>query len=121
MDSSGEKGNAEERLLEPLSTHESIERSGGGAVIYDSSIIESVSEKTFSASAWRHVKPVDNVLQSGGRGYTLIISDGKREYVLRHYRRGGFIGRFVRDSYVWVWSIRRTSSPCACPVFGRCR
>ncbi len=102
MRSSDENGNADERLLDPLSTHESIERNAGGAVIYDSSIIDGVSEKTFSASAWRHVKPIDNVLQSGGRGYTLIIGDGTREYVLRHYRRGGFIGRFVRDSYVWV-------------------
>lgn len=82
--------------------HESVKPSGDGAIIYDASLFPTVSEKTFSAAAWRSVKPVENVLQSGGRGYTLIISDGEREFVLRHYRRGGLIGRVVRDSFLWT-------------------
>lgn len=82
--------------------HENVDRTRNGAIIYDASLIPRVSEKTFSAAAWQHVKPVDNVLQSGGRGYTLIIGDGRQEFVLRHYRRGGLIGRVVRDSYVWL-------------------
>ena len=86
----------------PRAVHESVDRTADGAVIYDSSIIGAVSAKTFSAAAWKTVRPVDNVLQSGGRGYTLIIGDGVNEYVLRHYRRGGLIGRVVRDSYVWT-------------------
>ncbi len=86
----------------PRAVHESVDRTADGAVIYDSSIIANVSAKTFSAAAWKTVRPVDNILQSGGRGYTLIIGDGVNEYVLRHYRRGGLIGRVVRDSYVWA-------------------
>lgn len=102
MHSSGENSPPDDHLLDPLSMHESVERSAGGAIIFDPSIIERVSEKTFSAAAWKQVKPIDNVLQSGGRGYTLIIGDGRAEYVLRHYRRGGLVGRFVRDSYLWL-------------------
>ena len=89
--------------------HESVERTPRGAIIYDASIFPSVSEKLFSASAWRGVKPVDNVFQSGGRGYTLIISDGHREFVLRHYRRGGLVGKVIRDSYAWVSEDRTRS------------
>ena len=88
--------------LMPETVHETVDRTSNGAVIYDASVLGQVSERTFSASAWRTVRPVDNVLQSGGRGYTLIVGDGQQEYVLRHYRRGGLVGRFVRDSYVWL-------------------
>ena len=89
--------------------HESIEHTADGAIIYDASLMPQVSEKTFSAAGWRQVKPVDNVLQSGGRGYTLIIGDGRQEFVLRHYRRGGLVGRVVRDSYVWTGEDRTRS------------
>lgn len=81
---------------------EIVEKTSAGALIYNPAVIRGVSEKTFAAGAWKRVKPVDNQLMSGGRGYTLIISDGREEYVLRHYRRGGLVGRFVRDSFIWM-------------------
>ena len=82
--------------------HEVVERTGAGALIYDPTVIDNVSEHTFSARGWKSVRPVEGVLNSGGRGYTLVISNGATDFVLRHYRRGGIVGRFVRDSYVWA-------------------
>jgi 3-deoxy-D-manno-octulosonic acid kinase len=41
-------------------------------------------------------------LRSGGRGNTLIVSDGENEFVLRHYIRGGLPGKVIRDTYVWT-------------------
>ncbi len=81
---------------------ETVEKTSNGAILYDTAIIDQVSEKTFSAAGWKTVRPVDNVLRSGGRGHTLIISDGKNDYVLRHFMRGGLIGRLIRDSYFWL-------------------
>ena len=82
--------------------NETVDKTGNGAIVYDTAIIDQVSAKTFSAAGWKTVRRVDSVLRSGGRGHTLIIGDGTNEYVLRHFRRGGFVGRFVHDSYFWL-------------------
>ncbi|HEX3848216.1 MAG TPA: 3-deoxy-D-manno-octulosonic acid kinase [Steroidobacteraceae bacterium] len=37
-----------------------------------------------------------------GRGATWFVRAGDREWVLRHYFRGGFAARVVRDRYWWV-------------------
>ena len=94
---------------DPASMHEIVERTADGAVIFDATVIGHASEETFSAAGWKRVRPVDNQLKSGGRGYTLIIADGTREYVLRHFRRGGIAGRFVRDAYLWLGEDRTRS------------
>jgi len=36
-----------------------------------------------------------------GRGSAWFITSASRQWVLRHYRRGGFIARLCRDRYVW--------------------
>ena len=82
--------------------NETVEKTSNGAILYDTEIIDQVSARTFSAAGWKTVRRVDNVLRSGGRGNTLIIGDGSNEYVLRHFLRGGILGRFVRDSYFWL-------------------
>ena len=38
---------------------------------------------------------------AGGRAAAWFVRAGPFEAVLRHYRRGGFIARLVRDRYVW--------------------
>lgn len=86
----------------PRPVHETIERTGDGAIIYDQKLVPHAAEAHFSARGWKSVKPVENVLHSGGRGNTLILGDGENEFVLRHFRRGGLVGRFVRDAYVWL-------------------
>lgn len=86
----------------PRAIHETVDETADGAVVYDASLMPVVSEETFTAAAWKNVRRVENVLKSGGRGNTLILEDGQREYVLRHYRRGGLVGRLIRDTYVWL-------------------
>ncbi len=89
-------------VVEPRPMHETVERTADGAIIYDAKLVPNATEASFSARGWRSVKPVENVLRSGGRGNTLILGDGQEEFVLRHFRRGGLIGRFVRDAYLWL-------------------
>src|SRR6202041_2660481 len=39
---------------------------------------------------------------AAGRGSAWFIASGERQWVLRHYRRGGFIARLSPDRYVWA-------------------
>ena len=39
---------------------------------------------------------------SGGRGATLFIERGGQRWVLRHYHRGGTIGRVLDDQFLWL-------------------
>lgn len=87
---------------QPRAVHETVERTRNGAIIFDASLIGAASPSLFTAAAWRSVKPIGNPLQSGGRGYTLVLGDGEREFVLRHYRRGGLVARLIQDSYLWL-------------------
>lgn len=86
----------------PAAIHETRVPTAGGAMLYDASLIPTASERSFGASGWASVRPVEDVLNSGGRGNTLILGDGRREFVLRHFRRGGLPGRLVRDKYLWM-------------------
>ena len=81
---------------------DTVEKTRNGAILYDTAIIDQISERAFVANGWPEVEPVQGVLRSAGRGNTLFVSDGKHEFVLRHYFRGGLPGRLIRDSYFWL-------------------
>ncbi len=38
---------------------------------------------------------------SAGRGAAWFVDCGPRQWVLRHYRRGGFMARIAHDQYLW--------------------
>ena len=73
-----------------------------GAIVYDTTLINQISPQLFTPAGWASTKPVQGVLRSAGRGNALIVGDGEREFVLRHYLRGGLPGRIIRDSYFWT-------------------
>jgi 3-deoxy-D-manno-octulosonic acid kinase len=39
---------------------------------------------------------------SGGRGATLFVEQGGQRCVLRHFHRGGTIGRVLNDQFLWL-------------------
>ncbi len=71
-------------------------------MLYDRAVINQISEAQFKADGWRHAEPVGGELRSAGRGNTLFVGNVPRQFVLRHYRRGGLIGKFVRDRYLFT-------------------
>jgi 3-deoxy-D-manno-octulosonic acid kinase len=81
---------------------DTVEKTRNGAILYDTDIINQISERAFAANGWPKVEPVQGALRSAGRGKTLIVSDAEHEFVLRHYIRGGLPGRLIRDSYFWL-------------------
>ena len=81
---------------------ETITGTASGAILYDRSIITEIGEDQFAAAHWLHSEPVQGRLGSQGRGNTMLVGNVPRQFVLRHYVRGGFIGKLVDDAYVWT-------------------
>lgn len=79
-----------------------VENTGAGAILYDRTAINHISTATFRPDAWLSAEPVTGSLRSAGRGNTMVVSDGRTEFVLRHYRRGGVPGRLTPDLYLWL-------------------
>jgi 3-deoxy-D-manno-octulosonic acid kinase len=53
----------------------------------------------FEAAQWRRAGAV--AIETSGRGAALIVERGSDTWVLRHYRRGGVVARFIDDHYLW--------------------
>jgi 3-deoxy-D-manno-octulosonic acid kinase len=81
---------------------ESIERTASGAILYDRAVISEISEARFSPEGWLHAEPVGGSLGSAGRGNTLFVGNVPRQFVMRHYVRGGLVGKLIHDSYLWT-------------------
>ena len=80
---------------------ETVERTKNGAILYDKAIINQISAERFSPQGWLHAEILTGPLRSGGRGNTMFVGNVPRQFVLRHYMRGGLLGKVVRDTYVF--------------------
>ena len=81
---------------------ETVEKTTTGAILYDKAIINQISEDRFEPAGWLHSEPLTGSHGSGGRGNTMYVGNIPRQFVLRHFMRGGLIGKLVRDRYVWT-------------------
>ncbi|MFQ6005950.1 MAG: 3-deoxy-D-manno-octulosonic acid kinase [Woeseia sp.] len=79
-----------------------ILQTAGGAILFDDDILGGISDADFTADGWPVASPVGGKPGASGRGNTLIVKNNRGEFVLRHFMRGGLIGRFVTDSYLWL-------------------
>ena len=90
---------------------ERFERVTGGGILYDASRLRKPAAELFETGYWREQGALQEL--AGGRASVAIVSAGAEpnaeRWVLRHYRRGGFIARFARDSYVWLGAARTRS------------
>tara|TARA_R110002096_G_scaffold154_30_gene1012 strand:+ start:9395 stop:10126 length:732 start_codon:yes stop_codon:yes gene_type:complete len=80
---------------------ETVERTTNGAILYDKAIINQISDERFTPQGWPHVEKLRGELRSAGRGNTLYVGNVPRQFVLRHYMRGGLIGKINRDKYMF--------------------
>ncbi len=80
---------------------ETVETTATGAILYDKAIISQISEERFTPGGWLHAEILTGELRSGGRGNTMFVGNVPRQFVLRHYMRGGLVGKFVRDTYIF--------------------
>ena len=56
--------------------------------------------KMFTGQYWKTQNAITG--QATGRGTTYFFQHNKNEYVLRHYRRGGLIGKVLSDQYMYT-------------------
>jgi len=70
-----------------------------GAILYDSAQVGKPLAEWFEGGYWSSRGEV--VAKAGGRGGVLFVRHGDREWVLRHYRRGGLFGKIFDDRYLW--------------------
>ncbi len=80
---------------------ETVERTKNGAILYDKAIINQISAERFTPQGWPHAEVLTGPLRSAGRGNTVFVGNIPRQFVLRHYMRGGLVGKIVRDSYMF--------------------
>jgi 3-deoxy-D-manno-octulosonic acid kinase len=93
----------------PASVSVSVRKTRNGAIVYDTEIINQISDAAFNPESWSRVTPVSGILNSAGRGNTMFVGEGEVEFVLRHYIRGGLARRFARDSYLWLGELKTRS------------
>ena len=74
------------------------QESGRAVILYDDALLDQAQPALFTPPAVAASGP--SVI--GGRGSAWILARSDDEWVLRHYRRGGLPGRFIRDHYLWT-------------------
>jgi 3-deoxy-D-manno-octulosonic acid kinase len=86
----------------PGSTTTSARRSTtrNGAMLYDTSRLSNADDALFDVKYW--LAAAATTRTPGGRGAALFIEHAGQAWVLRHYRRGGFIARLTADRYFWT-------------------
>ncbi len=82
---------------------EQTTRSPAGAIIFDAQWVDQLARDPFDAAwfdpaHWRARSGAEPT--SGGRGASWFVGVGDARFVLRHYRRGGLLGRMLGDRYL---------------------
>ena len=69
-------------------------------ISYDSDIFKSIEDVSFNSKVWAQRSSIVGFAE--GRGTTFFIQHQGRDFVLRHYQRGGFISKLSKDNYIWL-------------------
>jgi 3-deoxy-D-manno-octulosonic acid kinase len=104
-------------------TDEQFIATAGGGILYDASRLSKPGAELFSRSQWAARGALEEI--AGGRSSIALLNvavwpglqdrsssspgvEGAR-WVLRHYRRGGFVAKLSQDSYLWTGASRTRS------------
>lgn len=71
----------------------------GGAMLYNAALAGNFSPRWFDPAFWAQRGELAGAAR--GRGTTHFVRSGERDWVLRHYRRGGLAARLSTDRYLW--------------------
>jgi len=69
-------------------------------IIYNAGIVKDPGVELFEPAYW--LEQCSATQTVGGRGSVLFIRDGERHWVLRHFKRGGLVGKLLSDQYFWT-------------------
>ena len=88
---------------------DTVIKSGNGAILYDPALINQISPASFTRGGWESATDVQGELRAVGRGKTFVVETDGKAFVIRHFYRGGLIGRLISDSYLWTGQDRTRS------------
>ena len=80
---------------------------GRHSLLYDAGRGERADASWFDPAHWAGARGVER--ETSGRGAVLIVPHGDETWVVRHYRRGGYVARFIEDRYIWLGAERSRS------------
>ncbi len=80
--------------------HEKTYQQGDVFCCYDAERFDDFSPDMLSANYWQLKDQVVGTAQ--GRGTTYFVESNKYQWVLRHYYRGGLVGKLIHDSYLFT-------------------
>ena len=63
-------------------------------------LTQDAEESLFDPEFWRRRGELQEAW--GGRGSAWFIASGRRQWALRHFRRGGFLAQLSQDGYLWA-------------------
>jgi 3-deoxy-D-manno-octulosonic acid kinase len=87
---------------------EALARGAGGAMLYDASRLHHPDTNVFDPAHWQAQGALETA--RGGRGTVAFVrANPASRWVLRHYRRGGFVARISDDLYLWTGAERTRS------------
>ncbi|WP_299085010.1 3-deoxy-D-manno-octulosonic acid kinase [uncultured Paraglaciecola sp.] len=69
-------------------------------ILFDTNHFSTATPTLFSGEYWQTKGAITG--QAQGRGTTYFFQHNNDEYVLRHYRRGGLIGKVLNDQYLYT-------------------
>ncbi|MGH8179249.1 MAG: 3-deoxy-D-manno-octulosonic acid kinase [Steroidobacter sp.] len=75
-----------------------------GGILYDASCVRKPGDELFERAHWAAKGALEDM--TGGRGSVAILRTHDGQWILRHYRRGGWIARVSRDRYLWTGAAR---------------
>ncbi|OUR84160.1 3-deoxy-D-manno-octulosonic acid kinase [Colwellia psychrerythraea] len=87
---------------------------GNVACVYNQTLITKFNAEMLSPSYWQQNDAVTGSAQGRGTTWFVEYNDNgntQHDWVLRHYYRGGLIGKIIKDSY-WFSGIEKTRAAC---------
>jgi 3-deoxy-D-manno-octulosonic acid kinase len=86
----------EKEIVKPC--HEKVYQEGSLYCLYNGDVVSTFSKDFFSPAYWQSIHAIAGTAL--GRGTTYFIHYQNNQWVLKHYYRGGLIGKLNKDSYL---------------------
>ncbi|XQW85277.1 3-deoxy-D-manno-octulosonic acid kinase [Thalassotalea piscium] len=80
--------------------HEKVFQQANHYAVYNSALVTNFDINMLTPQYWQNQNAI--IGQAQGRGITYFVEHEKQQWVLRHYYRGGLIGKFNHDSYFFT-------------------
>lgn len=72
----------------------------GQHIRYDSDIFKNIDDVSFNSRVWAQRSSIVGFAE--GRGTTFFVQHQGRDFVLRHYQRGGLVAKISKEKYLWL-------------------